>query len=162
MEGTRWKTGGHIIDIVFTLALLCVFTASALFVVLIGANVYKSTVADMGENFDIRTSITYISTKIRQNDTPGGIFVAKLDDVDALVLEQNLNEQVYQTWIYHCDGELREIFSKKGNPVHVTDGQTIMSMPDLKIEETEDRMLRFTYIGGAGNQVSLVMSPRCR
>lgn len=162
MERNSLKSGGHIIDIVFTLALLFVFAASALLVVLIGANVYKSTASSMNENFDMRTSITYISTKMHQNDTAGGVFVAKLDDVDALVLEQSFDEQVYQTWIYHYNGELREIFTEKGNTMHVSDGQAIMSVPVLKIEQTDDGMLKFTAVDSGGNQTSLVMSTRCK
>ena len=32
---------GHVVDFLFTLALFCVFAASALMVVVIGANVYR-------------------------------------------------------------------------------------------------------------------------
>lgn len=161
MEKKQWMPGGHIIDIFFTLALLCVFTASALLVVLTGANVYRSTVSDMNGNFNVRTSITYIATKIHQNDTADGVFVTKLGDTDALVLEQNFDEQVYRTWIYYYDGELREIFSMKDNPVSAADGQTIMSVPEMKIEEAGDQMLRFTYVDDTGNQTSLMIFPRC-
>ena len=58
----------HFIDVLFTLGLLCVFAASALAVVLIGAHVYKTTAADMDANYTTRTSLSYIAKEI-----PGGI-----------------------------------------------------------------------------------------
>ena len=51
----------HFIDVLFTLGLLCVFAASALAVVLIGAHVYKTTAADMDANYTTRTSLSYIA-----------------------------------------------------------------------------------------------------
>ena len=49
---------GHVVDFLFTLALFCVFAASALMVVVIGANVYRQTVRGMDSNYDSRTSLT--------------------------------------------------------------------------------------------------------
>ena len=75
---TQSKTGTHMVDLLFTLALVCVFAASALMVVLIGANVYQNTVEGMDENFSARTSVTYVATKIRQNDTEGTAYISTL------------------------------------------------------------------------------------
>lgn len=43
------------VDVLFTLALFCVFCASALAVVVIGADVYTSTARSMDDNFSTRT-----------------------------------------------------------------------------------------------------------
>ena len=42
----------HVVDFLFTLALFCVFAASALTVVVTGANVYRQTVRRMDQNYD--------------------------------------------------------------------------------------------------------------
>ena len=55
---------GHVVDFLFTLALFCVFAASALMVVVIGANVYRQTVRGMDSNYDSRTSLTYLTEKV--------------------------------------------------------------------------------------------------
>ena len=60
----------HFIDVLFTLGLLCVFTASALAVVLIGAHVYQSTAEDMDANYRPATSLSYMAEKIRQQMCP--------------------------------------------------------------------------------------------
>ena len=63
----------HFIDVLFTLGLLCVFAASALAVVLIGAHVYQSTAADMDANYTTRTSLSYVAEKVRQHNESGSI-----------------------------------------------------------------------------------------
>lgn len=155
------KRDSHIIDIVFSLALFCVFAATALLVVLIGAKVYKSTSASMTESFGTRTSLTYMATKIRQNDNAGAVFLTELDGVPALAIEQEIEGDYYRTYIYHSGGELREIFTMKESAVNISDGQAIMDVPGLKMENLGDNLLRFTSIGNDGRETSLTISPRC-
>lgn len=66
---------GHVVDFLFTLALFCVFAASALMVVVIGANVYRQTVRGMDSNYDSRTSLTYLTEKVRQNDAANAVTI---------------------------------------------------------------------------------------
>lgn len=155
------KQNSHMIDIIFSLALFCVFTASALLVVLIGAKVYKSASAAMNENFDTRTSLTYIATKIRQNDAAEAVFLTELDGAPALAIEQEIDGDRYRTYIYHFDGELREIFAASESDVHAFDGQAIMDLAGLKMEDRGGNLLRFTSVDGNGREISLNISPRC-
>lgn len=162
MKTDSLKTGGHMIDIIFTLALFCVFAASALLVVLIGANVYKNTMAEMNKNFNTRTSVTYISTKVHQNDAAGSIYLERFDAFDALVLEEEIAGQVYETRIYHYDGELRELLCKKDTVIEPADGQVIMNVAELTMEQVQDDLLRVTSVDENGNRASLLVSLRCR
>ena len=82
--------GGHMVDFLFTIALFCAFAATSLIVVIIGANVYQGTVRGMNENYALRTSLSYVSQKVRQNDGAGEIHIGTLDGVPALVLEPTL------------------------------------------------------------------------
>ena len=68
----------------FILALFAVFMISALFIVLFGARIYKKVVADADTNYNARTSIAYISEKIRQHDSEDGVSVAHIVEVIAL------------------------------------------------------------------------------
>lgn len=58
----------HVVDILFVLALLCVFAVSAMILIILGANIYKVTVSHMNDNFSSRTSYAYIVQKIRQHE----------------------------------------------------------------------------------------------
>jgi len=157
----KYKPANYMIDIIFTLALFCVFAASALLVVLIGANVYQNTTSSMSDNFDTRTSITYISTKIRQNDALGGVYLTEFGGVPALVLSQEIEGDFYNTWIYHYDGSLMETFAAADSNVSPENGQIIMPVPSLTMESLENNMLRFTSVDSRGRGVSLIISPRC-
>ena len=82
---------GHVVDFLFTLALFCVFAASALMVVIIGANVYRQTVDRMNGNYDSRTSLTYLTEKIRQNDAADAVKISSVGESPALVLSQRVH-----------------------------------------------------------------------
>lgn len=65
----------------------------------------------MNRNSTIRTSLSYLSEKIHQNDAENGIRIDQLNDLPSLVLTQNLNGETYETWIYAYDGMLCEIMT---------------------------------------------------
>ena len=140
------KSGKHVIDVLFTLTLFCVFAAASLMVVLIGANVYQSTVKKMDLNFEINTSITYVTTKIRQHDTAGSVFLSALDGQDALVLESEFDGEVFQVWIYHYDGVLRELFIHRDNTaaLNLQAGQELMRVHSFAIEQARENMISLT------------------
>lgn len=155
------KNGSHMVDLLFTLALFCVFAASALMVVLIGASVYKNTVQQMDDNFGGRTSITYVATKIRQNDTQNGVRMEEINGIPALVLDQEIDGLVYQTWIYHNDGELREVFTSADNPPQTADeGQIILEIDEFTIEH-QDSSFMITSVDPSGRTTSQLITPRC-
>ena len=60
------KQDKHIVDVLFVIGLFCIFALSSFFLISIGANIYRKTVAHMDENFNTRTSLSYVVEKIRQ------------------------------------------------------------------------------------------------
>lgn len=155
------KTNSHVVDLLFTLALFCVFTASSLMVVLIGAKVYKGSISGMTGNYDMRTSLTYISQKVRQGDVAGGVYIDKLNGSDALVLEQSYNETAYQTWIYYDEGYVKELFTRKDNPILPESGSSIVAVADFKIERDDNGIFTFTTTDKSGKAASVSSYSRC-
>ena len=154
------RRGGHIVDLLFTLALLCVFAASSLMVVMIGANVYKGTVRGMDRNYDMRTSLSYISEKIRQNDVAGGVFVSELEGQNALVLVQDISGSVYETWIYSDAGALKELLVKQGSATREA-GREIMKLQSFTAELV-DGTLSLYVTASDGSTAELMQSLRSR
>ncbi|MEG1774341.1 MAG: DUF4860 domain-containing protein, partial [Oscillospiraceae bacterium] len=107
----RARPKSHAMDLLFTLALFAVFAATLLMVVTIGADVYKRIADSMEKNFDLRTSLSYVAEKIRQNDTQDAVSIGTLGEGQALILEQSIGGTAYRTYIYYEDGALREIFA---------------------------------------------------
>ena len=100
----------HIVDILFVLALFLVFTLSTLTLVLFGANIYQNTINSMEDNYNARTVCSYILGKFRSNDSFGDINIGSIDGKPSLILNQEINDASYSTYIYEYDGYLRELF----------------------------------------------------
>lgn len=153
--------GGHMVDFLFTIALFCAFAATSLIVVIIGANVYQGTVRGMNENYALRTSLSYVSQKVRQNDGADGIYIDTLEGIPALVLEQSLEAGDYETWIYYDDGWLRELFTRADAHVSPADGQPVLQLAGFEMEQDQNGMLTFTSHDGKGGSAGIRLYPRC-
>lgn len=151
----------HMVDILFTLALFCVFAASSLMVVMIGVNVYKKTVNSMNDNYDCRTSLIYLSEKLNQNDTSMGVHIEQLDGVDALVIDQEIEDEAYQTWIYHQDGKLKELFVSEEAEKNSESGQPIMDVATFAMEDLGGGLFRFKTVNSQGTPVEMLSEVNC-
>ncbi|MDL2237764.1 DUF4860 domain-containing protein [Christensenellaceae bacterium OttesenSCG-928-K19] len=148
----------HIIDIVFVLSLFCVFAVLALFVVVLGANVYQSISGVMTENYNVRSSISYLTEKIHQGDSHGDIVIEKFGEGDALVLSQEIEGAVYETWIYLNEGSLTELMVPEGTEFDPESGQAIMELSDLVLESLDGRLFRITAVDVDGNNYDTMVS----
>jgi len=130
------KSGQHIVDALFTLALFCVLATSALIVVYIGADVYTSIVRQSDTSFEINTTLTFVGAKIRQNDISGlglsdsAVRIDYIEGERALVLQQIVGGRIFETWIYHYEGALYEIFLAQENIdiLHLGAGQRLVEV----------------------------------
>ncbi len=134
-----------IVDVLFVLALFVVFTFSALMLVTIGAEVYRHTVDDMDSNYETRTSIAYLTEKIRQNDNAAAnICISTLAEQPVLTFSQYINEETYCTYLYMHEGYLKELFIKPDSYVGdnvLAAGQNIMELKSFTVEQVSDNLL---------------------
>ena len=125
----------HLTDIVFTLSLFGLFVIVSLTLVLMGANVYRDTHEEMTANYDVRTSLVYITEKLRQSGTEPQL--ATVDGADALVLPRPFDSGDYETWIFFAGDELREVTVAAGTQVRAGDGQAIMPLHSFTLERAD-------------------------
>lgn len=157
--GTRPRS--HMVDLLFVLALFCVFAASALMAVLIGANVYRNTVRRMDENYTGRTSLAYIATKVRQCDVRDGIHIGAVGNgASALVLRQEIDGQEFETWIYCYDGALREVLLPADSSPDPESGQAVVEMDSFDVD-ARDGLLTVSVKDVDGNRYSRQIAVRC-
>lgn len=157
---SRLRIQRHAVDILFTLALFCVLAASSLLVVVIGVRAYESITASMASNYTSRTTLSYISTKVRQNGEAGSVRLDTFGDGQALVLEQSISGTLYRTWIYQSDGQIRELFARADNEISPEEGQPIMESPGLQMEQVGESLLRFSVEDGQGGKNTVLVSLR--
>ena len=133
----------HVVDVLFTLALFCVFAAASLIVVFIGAEVYRSTVTRMDTSFEVNTTLMFVSTNIRGHDTYGNIRLDELDGHQALVMQQQLIGRTFETWIFHYDGAVREIFidSENTEALSLGAGQRLIDVYAFSIEMVKEDLI---------------------
>ena len=100
----------HSMDTVFVLILFAVFVITALFISTSGAMAYKNAVNQMDTRFNRQTCISYITAKLRANNEVGKISIGELDGINALCITDTIGDEQYVTYIYQCDGMVREMF----------------------------------------------------
>lgn len=162
-----------IVDILFVLALFGVFTVSALMLVMVGSEVYRHTVEDMESNYETRTSVAYVTEKIRQNDTSLAegrsdsskhISISTLSGEQTLMLTQSVNGETYCTYLYLHDGYLKELLTKSGSYLGddiLAAGQEIMELSDFTMEQVSEHLLSIRLTTPRGEAHNIFVSIHC-
>lgn len=147
-----------VVDILFLLALFSVFLISALFVVLFGAKIYRNTVAGMDDNFKSRTALSYVTEKMRQHDHEGGASVIDYKGSPVLRLQEEIEGNIYYTYLYEDDGYLMELTAKSDYDFNKAGGQQIVETDGFLIEEVNDSLYRITLKDASGKELSYFVS----
>ncbi len=134
------------IDILFVLILFFLYAASALVVSLIGANIYSNTVATSQRNYNVRTSVLYITEKVRQSETVDGVRIDSALGSDALVLSLDLDGEIFETWIYVENEQLTEVFVPKDTPIVPNIGQNIMPLKSMTLENENGNLINVEVV----------------
>lgn len=151
----------HIVDVLFVLALFCVFAISALMLVTIGANVYQKTVNNMDTNYSSRTAFSYVTEKIRQNDASQTISIGSLEGRPAIILSQEIEGQLYNTYLYEYEGYLTELFTSADLNIGgdlLKAGHPLIQLEKFNLCEVEPSLYRFELSTENEESVSLYLS----
>ncbi|MBQ8596848.1 MAG: DUF4860 domain-containing protein [Lachnospiraceae bacterium] len=135
------KQQKHIIDILFVLTLFGLFALSAIFLISVGADVYSKTVDHMDENFDTRTSMAYVTEKIRQSDKENAISIGLLEGQDAIIITTHISDTNYYTYLYEHDGYLKELMVREGIELGPEAGQNILAVSDFSVTQINDKLM---------------------
>lgn len=147
----------HMIDFIFPVALFFVFALSALIVIMIAVRIYQSSAENSFLNYSSRTSLSYISEKVHQNDADGEIYIGRFDGCDALVMEQSEDGDTYYSYIYEDDNELKELYVKAGANANADSGHKIMDVSEFTMEQVSDKLLRFTCTDKNDQKSSIIV-----
>ena len=151
----------HVIDILFVLALLCVFAFSAMILIVLGANIYKVTVNHMNDNFDSRTSYAYIAQKIQQHDSDGSISAGTFDGRQSIILKDDINNASYSTYLYESDGYLCELLARTGQKMNADAGTKIIPVRDFQIKTENPNLYHIIIRTDAGRDIDLYVCSHC-
>lgn len=141
------------------LVLLVVFAAVILGTLLTGAGAYKRLVERGADSFDSRTCVQYLATKIRQAPSPDSVELSDFGDEDCLLIREQIDSDTYQTRIYCHNGWLMELFAVADGDFAPEDGEKIMPMTALCIEQT-GAVLRFDITDNSGEDSTFLLTIR--
>ena len=118
---------GRSVSGVFVFLLIAMFTLFSLLLVLIGAGVYQRVTDVADVNAQMRTSLSYIASKVRAGDEAGAVAVEEIGGLPVLVLGEEFYTRIY----YLPDsqpkgGALYELYSMDDSEsVDLADGEAI-------------------------------------
>lgn len=150
----------HMIEVIFPITLFFIFALSALIVLLLAAQVYQSTTENSSANHTSQIALSYVNEKIHQNDVNGQITIGKLNGQDALVITQEYDNSIYNTYIYTWNHELKELFVKKDTAVDLSAGTTILKVNDFSMMKLDNKLFRFSCTDANNHVDSIVVAPR--
>ena len=158
---TQDKRTGHIVDLLFVIALLFMFAFSVLMLIGIGASVYRRNVEVMADNSGQRISYAYITEKLRQSDREGGISTGSLGGQDALILTDTSGEVPVRTYLYVYDGMLYELVTALGAQDSYSPGagQPITALSELTTE-VKDGLICLTIKRTTGETRTVYLAVR--
>ena len=135
------------------------FALFSLFLVIIGAKVYRDLTAAAGENAEVRAAFSYVANKVRMNGgRAGAVQVDRREDMAVLSLRESYEGVEYETVIYFYDGSLREYFGPVGRGFMPEAGEGIAKAADFQIEAQGTDGLLLTMIDTDGAPRSMYLS----
>lgn len=147
----NYQKKNHSVDLLFTVALFCMFALSAMVILIAGANVYRGVNARGELEYNTMTPLSYIEQKVRQHDYSGGVTVTDINGTAVLCLHTTKNDVGYTTYIYESNGELKEAFWKDGTEPDLSTGTGLMDLESLSFGIEGDRLLRIELDDGKNN-----------
>ena len=140
--------------------LLGIFAVASLFLINIGVQVYKNVVIANNDNFELRTSLSYLATRVRQADQTGMVEIREEDGIKILVLGEENEDGEFETCLYFWDGFLYEHFMEKGGYFEPGYGMETFEVESLIMEQKASGQLYFRATGGGGDTDELYMTQR--
>lgn len=143
-----------LVPVLFVLTLFLLLSVMAVAVILAGSAVYEKIASNMDKNYDNRVTLSYLTTKIRQNDSRGNIYVEKINGAEMLAIKEVYGLDEYVTYIYYdsdseeignYDGYIREIFLELdpyGRTIDfdLEDGEKIIKSRGFSFDLSNDRI----------------------
>ena len=136
------NTKRHSIDVFFVLCIFLAFALSISALLMVGAKTYERISQNTEDNYQLRTSLLYVSNKIKAFNENGMVYKGEFNDGDALFLEENIDGIIYVTKIYAYQGQLYELFSEADNNLDAVSGTKITDVSAFEVTEIEKNLLK--------------------
>lgn len=121
---------------IYTMAVAGVFLAGFFLTVVFGAQTYREIAEGQSRNNEARALLSYISTCVRMNDTPGAVRVSREEGEPVLVIADG--QSGYAIRIYRYGDSLVEDYGEADGALYPDMAQVIGETDEFRIEELEN------------------------
>ena len=121
--------------------------------------VYKNIAERNLNSFELRTSLSYVKTKINQYDEVGKIAIKEENGLKMLVLSEEVEGEIFDTSVYFYKGKLYEITGARGMKFKPEDGFSILSVDSFEISE-KDGLVKLVTTDDDGSTETLYVKLR--
>ena len=125
---------------VLTFLLFSMFSVSLVITIIFGANVYNNIIENKQDSFSKTVALSYITTKIRSNDNANSIRVDEIDGNAAIVISEQLDGEVFETWIYTNNNNLCELFADKNADKVAQAGTEIIPLKSINAKLDKNKL----------------------
>lgn len=134
------------LETIVVMLILLMFGISTYTLVLATTTSYEKSQNEHIAKDNLRLASSYIDSKIKHFEK-NNIKIEKtpLVNSNAIILEENIEGDIYQTIIYFKDKSLKEIFIKKGTQLDDSLSFEIARLEDIQINKIKDRILELTF-----------------
>jgi len=154
------KEDSRTVKLVCTMMAISLFLLSALMLLSVGVRVYRNIAVNNLDNFELRISLSFVATRIHQNDGIGRVYLSAKDGTTVLMLEEEEEGYVYETILYHKEGVLYELYQEKGTEYGLDDGMEVMNIASFSFFEPEPGVFRLTAANAQGETESMYVTLR--
>lgn len=135
------KKGFLLIELLFVMVLLVLFGLTIFTLVISGSKTYSKLDKQKENNSELRIALSYVNMKILQNEAAGSFEIKKNPSGpgDALVINQKIGKEEYESWIYCSKNKLREAIVKKGIPPVDELSLEVADVYGFKVHFTKDK-----------------------
>ncbi len=159
LDERKVASRSRIVNAAGTIVLIALFAISALVLLAAGMQVYKNVVLAANENFELRTSLSYVATRVRQFDTADSVNVVNYDGMDTLVLSEEFDGDIYNTLIYYKNGYLCELTQVDGYEPDFDFGFETIEIDDFSIKK-EGNFIVLSATNASGDTETLKIGLR--
>lgn len=152
----------HAISGLFSFALFSIFVILSLLLVVIGVDGYRKVVARSESIDSVRTTLGYISGKVRSDACSDGITLSSQDGLELLTLTSLDDDgEAQKLVIYHMDGALYELYyNAEEMDFEAEYGDRLVEIAAFEMQARENGMISLTAISADGSSETLHVPSR--
>lgn len=148
----------HSIDVFFVLCIFLIFSMTLLGMLFLSARTQQKINQHSSDNFQMRTSLLYLSNKAKLFNEAGCIRIEAIQGEDTLVFEEIIDGKHYTTRVYYLKGHLMELFSEKNTELPLTSGTVITDIATFNILPLSDGLIQVEVEGLNGHKNTIIVS----